>query len=85
VKIQPTTPKTHLTNPSTHSNLPVKPNKNNPKSNQITKPSKERVRKVPEIEIGAHQSRTVPPPRAEIGSRVQSGWVPEMAQEEMGL
>ena len=29
--------KIHLPNPSTHSNLPVKPTKNHPKSNQITK------------------------------------------------
>ena len=34
----PTSQKTHLPNPSTHSNLPVKLTKNHPKSNQITKP-----------------------------------------------
>ena len=53
----PTTQKTHLPNPSTHSNLPIKPTKNYPKSNQITKPRSSstpgRDRRSIQVEIGA--------------------------------
>ena len=68
----PTIQKTHLPNPSTHSNLPVKPTKNHPKSNQITKPRSSST----QVEIGApsqakigapHQAEINAPPQAKIG------------------
>ena len=61
--------KTHLPNPSTHSNLPIKPTKNHLKSNQIMKPRSSST----QAEIGApHQAEIGAPPQAEIGTPHQA-------------
>ena len=65
----PTIQKIHLPNPSTHSNLPIKPTKNHLKSNQIMKPRSSST----QAEIGApHQAEIGAPPQAEIGTPHQA-------------
>ena len=83
----PTTQKTHLPNPSTHSNLPVKPTKNHPKSNQITKPRLSstigRDGRSTKAEIELHprpRSALHPKPRSTLHTRLRS----ELQQKREG-
>ena len=64
-------------NPSTHSNLPIKPTKNYPKSNQITKPRSSSTpgwdRRSTQAEISTpHQAKIDTPPRLRSSSTL--GW-----------